>query len=82
MKSKSKKAKEEIKSQEKISESNNKKLPIESSEEKQNINTPPQEQPVESIETDKKSIGINQESLNEFEKKLQIALEHEAKDKK
>ena len=82
MKSKSKKAKEEIKSQEKISESNNKKLPKESSEEKQNINTPPQEQPVESIETDKKSIGINQESLNEFEKKLQIALEHEAKDKK
>ena len=28
-----------------------------------------------------KSLGINQESLNEFEKKLQLALEQEAKDK-
>ena len=34
---------------------------------------------MESLETEKKSLGINKESLNEFEKKLQISLEQEAK---
>ena len=75
------KPKEEIKPQEKISESNNKELPKESSKEKQITNTPPQDTPEENPETNKKSLGINQESLNEFEKKLQLALEQEAKDK-
>ena len=75
------KPKEEIKPQEKISESNNKELPKESSKEKQITNTPPQDTPEENSETNKKSLGINQESLNEFEKKLQLALEQEAKDK-
>ena len=75
------KPKEEIKSQEKISESNNKELPKESPKEKQITNTPPQDTPEENPETNKKSLGINQESLNEFEKKLQLALEQEAKDK-
>ena len=75
------KPKEEIKPQEKTSESNNKELFNETSEEKQNNNTPPQSPPEENPETNKKSLGINQESLNEFEKKLQLALEQEAKDK-
>ena len=75
------KPKEEIKPQEKISESNNKELPKESPKEKQITNTPPQDTPEENPETNKKSLGINQESLNEFEKKLQLALEQEAKDK-
>ena len=75
------KPKEEIKPQEKISESNNKELPKESPKEKQITNTPPQDIPEENPETNKKSLGINQESLNEFEKKLQLALEQDAKDK-
>ena len=61
-----------MKPQTKIPESNNKEPPKET--------PPPQEQPEENPEN-KKSLGINQESLNEFEKKLQMALEQEEKDK-
>ena len=69
---KEEKIKEEVKQQAKIPESNNKEPPKET--------PPPQEQPEENPEN-KKSLGINQESLNEFEKKLQMALEQEEKDK-
>ena len=56
--------------------------PLPNTEEKKEQNNPPvQSQEIKEEKIEEKSKGINQESLNEFEKKLQLALEQEAKDK-
>ena len=47
-----------------------------------NNNNPPKSEEPKEEKIDNKPKGINQESLDEFEKKLQLALEQEAKDLK
>ena len=76
------KIKEENKkeSQKEIQNSNPESKPdsnLEKNPEKNN----PQSQNLTEEKTNDKSTGVNQESLNEFEKKLQLALEQEEKDK-
>ena len=73
---KEEKIEEEIKTPVKPKEEEPKKdIPKETADNNTNKDNNTEEKP------EVKSLGINQESLNEFEKKLQLALEQEAKDK-
>ena len=90
---KEEKSEEELQSQEKPLEQNKKdeqkinppkqeSKPVSTSEENKEQNNPPvQSQEIKEEKIEKKSKGINEESINEFEKKLQLALEQEAKNK-
>ena len=91
---KEEKSEEELQSQEKPPEPNKKEeqkinpnpeqesKPVSNLEENKEKNIPPvQSQEIKEEKIEKKSKGINEESINEFEKKLQLALEQEAKNK-